>query len=162
VVTVAAASESVLICVDPAAAARLAEMAAAAIASGAVALPDAEGEVVGTLVKATVTGIATATTFGVVTDVAPCCAVSAGSGVEVSSEDDLAVDFAAPAFTALEFAPERCTALVVLAPELASEGGWLVLLSEGWLALGSMGWFELGSEGWFAVAWLLFELLLAA
>jgi hypothetical protein len=104
----------------------LAAMAAAAIASGAVALPDA-GIAAGTPVSATGAGIATATAFGVVTADAACSTeaarsvearpVEATSGeewiVEVSPEDGFAFDFAEPAFEAPDFAPGCATALAM-------------------------------------------------
>jgi hypothetical protein len=68
-------------------------------------------------------GIATATTFGAVTD-APAGAEAAGSveelAAEVSPEDELAVDFAASSFEAVDFVRERCGPSV-LALLLASE-----------------------------------------
>src|SRR5258708_37094759 len=75
--TAAAASELLLICGDDgsgaADAGELAAIAAAAIASGAVALPDSGGAV-GTSVDARITGIATATRLSVFTDPAARCA----------------------------------------------------------------------------------------
>jgi hypothetical protein len=71
----------------------LAAIAAAAIASGAVAVPEVGGAAAGTLVGTTGTGIATATGVGVVTDAPVCCAWPLGS-VEVPSvvvEFDLVV-----------------------------------------------------------------------
>ena len=74
--SVAAVFESVLVGVDEATCAEtawvLAAMAAAAIASGAVELPDVVAA--GTFVAGVVTGIATATGFGVVAVRAACCA----------------------------------------------------------------------------------------
>jgi hypothetical protein len=86
----------------------LAAMAAAAIASGAVLLPDAvtpvvavlAGAVEGTFVGARMTGITTAIAFGT-TAVPACCAARVGSVGELSSEDDLSVDFAVPSFEPL-------------------------------------------------------------
>jgi len=133
-VAAAAASESILICAGDAAAAadagELAAMAAAAIASGAVALPAAgvAGVAAGTSVDAIMTGIATATAFGVVADGPSSFAEAAGtaeeSAPEVLSEDGLSVDFSVPAFEALDFALDRWTAAVLasaLAAALASE-----------------------------------------
>lgn len=86
-------------------------------------LPDA-GVAAGAPVSATVVGIATATTFGAVTDAPAGCAAAAGSveelAAEVSPEDELAVDFAASSFEAVDFVRERCGPSV-LALLLASE-----------------------------------------
>ena len=129
VATAAAGSELLLICGDDGAGAadagELAAIAAAAIASGAVALPDA-GVAAGISVDAMTTGIATATAFGVVTDAASCCAEAAtveASGAEVVSEEDLSVDFfsvdvAVPAFKALDC---WTASVLALAAALASE-----------------------------------------
>ena len=124
VVTAATASESLSICTgDPAGAAdagELAAIAAAAIASGAVALPDA-GIAGGISVETMVTAIATATGFGVVTDVASCCDEAATvkesgadekSGAEAVSEvtfesvDFFSIGFAVSAFKVLGLAPD--------------------------------------------------------
>ncbi len=117
VVAAAAASESLSICAGDGAvdAGELAAIAAAAIASGAVALPDG-GVVGGISVETMVTAIATATGFGVVTDVATCCDKSAAtveeSGAEAVSEgtfrsvDFFSIGFAVPAFKVLGLAPD--------------------------------------------------------
>src|SRR5258708_15080849 len=140
--TAAAASELLLICGDDgsgaADAGELAAIAAAAIASGAVALPDA-GVAVGICVDARITGIATATAFGVVTDAASCCAEAAtveASGAEVVSEEDFSVDFfsvdvAVPAFKVLD-----CWTASVLAAEpcLATASRSSELVPAGWSA----------------------------
>jgi hypothetical protein len=122
----AVASESILICADAAAGAaaagELAAMAAAAIASGAVALPDG-GVAAGEFVGADVTGIATATGFGVVADGAAGWPKAAGSGVEAFSEDGFSGDFAAPALAKPDFVRDRWTASA-LAEALASEACW--------------------------------------
>lgn len=130
--TAAAAPESILACADEAAdeatgaaavADMLAAMAAAAIAKGAVALPDVGGAA-GVSVTATVTGIAVAMAF--VTVVASCCAEVAGSveepAAEVSADDDFAADFPASDFVLPDFALEGWGASV-LVPELALEAG---------------------------------------
>jgi hypothetical protein len=113
-----------LICADDAAggamAGELAAMAAAAIASGAVLLPDAvtpvvavlAGAVEGTFVGARMTGITTAIAFGT-TAVPACCAARVGSVVELSSEDDLSVDFAVPSFGPLAVALDCWAALAL-------------------------------------------------
>jgi hypothetical protein len=96
-------------------------MAAAAIASGAVALPDG-GEaaaVAGTSVNATGAAIATATAF---------CIVTAGSAVAAMSvEDEVAwspeagfADLPAPVFELADFVPD-CWAASAVAPELSLE-----------------------------------------
>src|SRR6266852_4063027 len=120
VVTAAAAPESLSICTGDAAGAadagELAAIAAAAIASGAVALPDA-GVAAAVSVEKMETAIATATGFGVVTGVASCCARAAATlegsgadekpGAEAVSEgafgsvDFFSVGFAPPAFKVL-------------------------------------------------------------
>jgi hypothetical protein len=105
----------------------LAAMAAAAIASGAVALPEvgALPEVAGAAgasVTGTVTGIAVAMAF--VTVAAFCCVEAVGSveepAAEVSPDDDFAVDFAVSDFELPDFAWE-CGAGLALVSELASE-----------------------------------------
>jgi hypothetical protein len=95
-------------------AAEVAAIAAAAIASGAVALPETGGveAAAGTSENATVTGIATATG-------APDGVEAAASALEVLSADDFAGDFASPVFDA---------------PDLAAGGG-LVLVFPAALAL---------------------------
>jgi hypothetical protein len=149
VVTVAAAPESTLTCAGEAAATpeatgELAAMAAAAIASGAVALPDGveAAATAGTPVSATGAAIATATAF--------CSVIAAVSGdaeaavpvedwlAEVSPEAGLAVDFPAPFFEPVDFVLGCWTALAVES-ELASEDGSALALraSELLLADGS-------------------------
>jgi hypothetical protein len=123
----AVALASILVCAADAAgasvAAELAAIAAAAIASGSVALPDA-GEAAGTFAAATVTGIGTATGFGVVTAGPSCLAGAAEAAsawaVEASSEFDFAVDFASSVFEAPDLVLERWTASV-FESALASE-----------------------------------------
>ena len=124
VVTAATGSESLSICTcDEAGAAdagELAAIAAAAIASGAVALPDA-GVAGAVSVETMVMAIATATGFGVVTDAADCCDKSAAveasgadekSNAEAVSEgafgsvDFFSTGFAVPAFKVLGLAPD--------------------------------------------------------
>jgi hypothetical protein len=136
-VTAAAAAE--LVCageaVGGALTGELAAMAAAAIASGAVPLPDAvvavvaeiaevAGVAAGTFVDAMTTGITMATAFGTPAASPPGCADAVGSVEEVSSEDDLSVDFVLPAFEVSAFplgcwvAPALASAFeAVLAPE---------------------------------------------
>jgi hypothetical protein len=96
-------------------------MAAAAIASGAVALVDdvAAGEFAG----ADVTGIATATGLGVVADGAAGWPKAAGSAVEAFPEDGFSGDFAVPALAMPDFIHDRWTASA-LAEALASEACW--------------------------------------
>jgi hypothetical protein len=124
VMTAAAAPESILACVNEAAGAAavadmLAAMAAAAIAKGAVALPEVGGAT-GVSVTATATGIAVAIAFVAVA--ASCCAEAAGSveepAAEVSAEDEVAADFAVSDVELLDFPLEGCGA-----SELALEGG---------------------------------------
>jgi hypothetical protein len=93
--------------------AELAAIAAAAIASGAVALPD-DGEAAGTIVDAIATGITTATGVGVVAAGPSCCAGLAGlaglaleSAAGLSLEDGFAVDFVSSVFEVSDFALER-------------------------------------------------------
>jgi hypothetical protein len=85
-------------------------MAAAAIASGAVALPD-DGDAAGTIVDAMATGITTATGVGVVAAGPSCCAGLAGlalaSVAGLSLEDGFAVDFVSSVFEVSDFALER-------------------------------------------------------
>jgi hypothetical protein len=127
----------------------LAAIAAAAIASGAVALPDA-GVAAGTSVNAMVTGIATATALGVGTDAPPCCAEAAGtveeSAAELFPEEGFSAGFAGPAFKALDFALDCSTAAALalasalaLAAALASEACWALALrsAEAFLAVWS-------------------------
>jgi hypothetical protein len=127
----AVALPSILVCAADAAgasvAAELAAIAAAAIASGSVALPDA-GEAAATIAAATVTGIGTATGFGVVTAGPSCWAGAAGSATEAasawaagaSSEFDFAVDFASSGFEAPDLVLE-CWTASVFESALASE-----------------------------------------
>jgi hypothetical protein len=116
-----AAADAEAACADEAAGAAVADMlaamAAAAIASGAVAFPDAGavapevgGAAAGTSVTATVTGIAVAMAMAVVAVVASCCAEAAGS-VEAavaaaSPDDDFSADFAVSDFELPDFALE--------------------------------------------------------
>jgi hypothetical protein len=106
----------------------LAAMAAAAIASEAVPPPDAGEPVAGVAVTATVTGTATAIGFGVVVAV-PSGDVgvepSVEAVVEVSPDDDAAVDFAESSFEPVDLVRERGGASVA-GPALASEAGALL------------------------------------
>jgi hypothetical protein len=104
--------------------AELAAIAAAAIASGAVALPD-DGEAAGTIVDAMATGITTATGVGVVAAGPSCCAGLAGLALEsaagLSLEDGFAVDFVSSVFEVSDFALERWVpSAFALASALAS------------------------------------------
>ena len=139
----AAVVESVLIWADEAACAEtacvLAAIAAAAIASGAVGLPDVVAAA-GTFVEAVVTGIATATGFGVVAVSAACWARMVRSVADVSPPADLSVDFAGSVFGApVDFAwdgwdaPELVGPLVLALLALRSEGGPALALSFGLL-----------------------------
>jgi hypothetical protein len=136
VAAVAVASEPVLICVvdaDVAAeAGALAAIAAAAIASGAGALPDA-GAAAGTLADVMATGIATATGLGMVADGPPGCAAAAESVADPATEllldDGFSADFADSAFTVPDLVLDRWAALA-----LASAAA---LVSEACLALAS-------------------------
>jgi hypothetical protein len=131
VVTAATGSVSLSIrtgdAVGAAGAGELAAIAAAAIASGAEALPDA-GVAGATSVETMVTAIATATGFGVVTSVASCWAEapraeesSAGErpGAEAVSEiacgsvDFFSIGFSVPAFKMFGLAPDGWTASVL-------------------------------------------------
>jgi len=126
----AVAAESILACADEAAGAAavadmLAAMAAAAIAKGAVALPEVGGAT-GVSVTATVTGIAVA--MALVTVAASCCAEAAGSveepAAEASADDEVAADFAVSDFELLDFALEGCGASeFALDDGAAPEGG---------------------------------------
>jgi hypothetical protein len=91
----------------------VAAIAAAAIASGVVALP-VDGEAAGTTVDATAMGTATATGFGVVAAGSSCCAGVAGSALvsaaEPSSEDGFAVDLVSSVLEPLDFTLERWAA----------------------------------------------------
>jgi hypothetical protein len=113
----------ILICADAAAGAaaagELAAMAAAAIASGAVALPDG-GVAAGEFVGADVTGIATATGFGVVADGAAGWPRAVGSGVETFSDAGFSGDFAVPALATPDLVRDRWAASA-LAEALVSE-----------------------------------------
>src|SRR5450759_796360 len=110
-------------------------MAAAAIASGAVASPDA-GVAAGVSVNAIVTGIATAITiasaFGVVT-AAVSCGAEAGSveasAWEILSEEGFSVDFAPPVFRPLDFAPDCWTACVLVSALAAASEACLAAAS---------------------------------
>ena len=97
-------------------------MAAAAIASGAVALPDG-GVAAGVFVGADVTGSATATGLDVVAEGAPGCPKATGSVWETFSEDVFSGDFAAAAFATPDLVRDRWTASA-LADALASEACW--------------------------------------
>ena len=80
-------------------------MAAAAIASGAVALP-VEGGAAGASMETIIGAIVTATASGVVREEAPLgCAAAAASPAEteISPEDGLSADFAVAAFSPLDF-----------------------------------------------------------
>jgi len=98
----------------------LAAIAAAAIASGAVAaLPDV-GAAAAALVDAVVTAIATATAFGVVAGVLPCCAAAAGSAAVAPaflSEAGLSDDLVSSDFEPLELERDRGAAALALALE---------------------------------------------
>ena len=104
----------------------LAAIAAAAIASGAVALP-VVGVAAGTLVATIATGITTATGVGVVMD-SPACWARVGSTLEVSSVVEVEVDFVVPAFEALDcwvpsaLAGPLALGLLALLLTLMSEG----------------------------------------
>jgi len=152
--TAAAAPESILACADAAAdeaaddaagvaavADMLAAMAAAAIANGAVAVPEVGGAggAAAASVTATVMGIAVAMAFIAVA--AACCAEAAASVeeplAEVSPDDDFAADFAVSDFELPDFAWDGGAALA-LVPAFALVGGaaeafWLVesLLTDG-------------------------------
>ncbi len=136
--TAAATPASILACADEAAdeaagaaavVDMLAAMAAAAIANGAVALPEVGavpevGGAAGVSVTTTGTGIAVAMAFVAVT--ASCCAEAVGSveepAAEVSSDDDFAVDLPASDFELPDFALEGWGA-PALVSELLLEGG---------------------------------------
>ena len=98
-------------------------MAAAAIASGAVALPDV-GVALGASVVGTARASVTATGLCVVIDSG--CARTAGtleeSDGEAVPEDDFSADFAVPDFAAPDFVVDGWAALLLaLAPALASD-----------------------------------------
>jgi hypothetical protein len=102
-VVVGVGLESVFAGADTAActapACELAAMAAAAIANGAVELPEAAGTA-GTFVAVVVTGVATATGIGVVA-VKPACWIGiVRSAADASPFADLSVDFVESAFDA--------------------------------------------------------------
>ena len=106
-------------------------MAAAAMASGAVALPVAGGAA-GASVDTMATGIATATGFGVVTDAVTCCAEAGLSVVAVLSEDGLSLVFVLPSFESADFVLGGWVVAAVfasaLAAALASEACWALAL----------------------------------
>ena len=81
--------------------AEAAAMAAAAIASGAVALPDAEAVAAGTSIAAAAVAITTATASPVVA-AGPSCFASSVAGA-LSSEGDLKADFASSDFALSDF-----------------------------------------------------------
>lgn len=91
-------------------------MAAAAIASGAVAALLDAGAAAGALVDVVVTAIATATAFGVVAGVLPCCA-EAGVAVAFLSEAGLSDDLVSSDFEPLELERDRWAAALALASE---------------------------------------------
>ena len=108
VVVVGVGLESVFAGADAAActapACELAAMAAAAIANGAVELPEAGGTA-GTFVAVVVTGIATATGIGVVAVKPACWTRMVRSVADASPFADLSVDFVESAFdAAVDFA----------------------------------------------------------
>jgi hypothetical protein len=115
---------------DPSAAVAdwLAAMAAAAIASGAVPLPDAGdpvagAPVAGVAVTATSTGTATASGLGVVGVLVPSCVVAvepAESVAEVSPDDEVALEFVEPSFELVDLLRERGGASAVLAAGAAA------------------------------------------
>ena len=110
----------ILVCADAAVAEVLAAIAAAAMASGAVALP--EPGVAAEASVAVVAAIATAIGFGVAADDPACCA-EAAAAVEESpaaalSEDDLSVDFALLSFEVPDFGPDRWIGSVLAEPLL--------------------------------------------
>jgi hypothetical protein len=106
----------------------LAAMAAAAIASGAVPLPDAGAAAAGVAVTATMTGMATAIGLGVA-GVVPSGGVEVEPSVElaaeVSPDDEAVVDFAESSLESVDLVWERGGASVVV-PSLASEAGPLL------------------------------------
>ncbi len=100
-----AASGSTLACADVAV--RLtAAMAAAAIASGAVPLPEAGADVAGVVVTMAATGIAAAIGLGTMVEVPSCGAGVVESVVELS-DDDCAADVVVPSFDAVGFVRGR-------------------------------------------------------
>jgi hypothetical protein len=113
----------------------LAAIAAAAIASGAVAGLDVAGAVgaAGTAAKVTGTGMATAIAFGAAISVASgeVAALAGSAAAEVSEDDELAVDLVPSAGEPVDF-PRRCDGGSIVAPAPAAEGGaalasWLLL-----------------------------------
>jgi hypothetical protein len=136
--SVAAVFEAVLVGVDEATCAEtawaLAAMAAAAIASGAVELPEVVAA--GTFVAAGVTGSATATGFGVVAVRAACWARMVRSVADVSPLADLSVDFAGSVFAASpDFVRDGWVAPAPVGPPVLALLELLALLSEGGPAL---------------------------
>ena len=116
----------------------LAAMAAAAIASGAVPLPDG-GEpvagvpVAGVAVSATRTGMATAIGLGVVDGLVPSGVVAvealADPVAEVSPDDEAAVELVESSCESVDLLRERGGVSVVLAPALGSVAGPLLWVS---------------------------------
>ena len=129
-----AAPESLPVCAAPDMTDELAASAAAAIASGAAALPDG-GEAEGRSVSATGAGMTTAMVFGAATASA-ACGIAVASMEELASdaspEDDLEAVFDVSAFE--DFAA-GCVAVAALV--FASETGLAAVsrLSEGLLAV---------------------------
>jgi len=127
-----AAFGSVVTCADDAwaeMACELAAIAAAAIASGAVALPEA-GVAAGVLVATVVTGITTATGVGVATDNPACWARMVGSTAGVSPVVEVAPDFVVPDFAASAFFPDGCVPSVLAVPLALPPLALLPLASE--------------------------------
>ena len=123
----------------------LAAMAAAAIASGAVALPEV-GVAAGTFVDATVTGIATATGFGVVADERGLLGQDGRIGRgRVCRMAGLSVDFAVPAFEAPDFVWDGWAAP---APVGVGVGGGIGVASEGGPALALLSSDRCWRTGW--------------
>ena len=122
VAVVGAVLESVFACADAAACAapacELAAIAAAAIASGAVELPEAGGTA-GTFVAVAVTGIVTATGIGVVAVRPACWTRMVRSAADTSPFADLSVDFVESAFdAAVDFAWDDWVAAGAVGPLL--------------------------------------------
>ena len=109
-----AASGSMLVCAVGAtgtgAAGALAAMAAAARASGAAAPPIA-GIAAGTSTRMVATEIATATAFGVASELSPCCAGASGSVAEFAPDDGVSVDCSVWSFERADFVGGRSTAV---------------------------------------------------
>ena len=126
----AAAFGSVEVCagaaeIDPDRTDWLAAIAAAAIASGAVAGPDVATAVgaAATAVNVIGTGMTTAIAFGTVISVASAAVALAGSAAAEALEDDeLAVDLVPSACEPADF-PRGCDGASVVAPVPAAEGG---------------------------------------